>query len=189
MKTTKAKQDGGTFAKIGLAVLFTFWSAELMHAQGLVPATFNTGVDDNAVPLNNYSVDSHYQLITSADPRFPGPQPFVVNDTSFPIVTGDWMASSTNSKWIAPQPDQNYGADPGYGNAVGDYTYRTTFDLSAGDPDLINLIGQWTCDSAGIDILINGVTTSNSIPSTLAVVPRWWHPFSITSGFVQRINT
>lgn len=167
---------------ISIAACVTFpLSAQVISA-------FNTGVDDTGAPLDSYSVDSHYQLISSADPQFPGPQTFVVDDTTFPIATGDWIASSTYSKWIAPQADQNYGADPTYGNAVGDYTYRLTFDLSGYEPQLVVLSGQWTCDSAGTDILINGVSTGNSFSSTNPIVPRTWHSFAISTGFVAGTN-
>src|SRR5947209_3623181 len=109
MKNRNGKKCGGRgFVRRGFVLSFALSSFGLVEGQGLPPRTFNTGVDDTGAALDNYSVDPHYQIIASADPRFPGPETFVVNDTRFPIVTGDWMASSTNSKWIAPQPDQNY---------------------------------------------------------------------------------
>ena len=37
--------------------------------------------------------------------------------------------------------------------------------------------------------MINGISTSNSIPAGTPIAPQWWHPFLITSGFVQGTNT
>src|SRR2546421_7568224 len=105
----RRKCSGFDIAKVGLSLCFAYCSTELMEAQGLAPEVFNTGVDDSGRPLANYSVDPHYKLIVSADANFPGPEAVVVDDTSFPIATGDWLASSGTSKWIAPQGNQNYG--------------------------------------------------------------------------------
>jgi len=164
------------------------WLANLtIQAQSLVPGVFNTGVDDSGAVLANYSVDSHYTLIVSADPNFPGRDTVVVDDTTFPIATGDWLANSSLSKWIAPQGNQDIG--PG-GDAVGNYTYRTTFDLTGYDPNLVTLTGQWTCDSQGTDVRINGLSTGNSTPGTNSPTnTREFHPLLITSGFVPGTNT
>jgi hypothetical protein len=97
-----------------VGVLAMALSTSLLPAQ--VPLTFNTGVDDTGSVLPTYATDPHYMLIASADPRFPGPGTVVVDDTLFPIATGDWIASSATSKWIAPQGDQDYGIDPDYGD-------------------------------------------------------------------------
>jgi len=161
--------------------------AAAVLAQG--PLTFNTGVDDSGAVLDNYAVDAHFTLFASADPRFPGPDTVVVDNTLFPIATGNWIASSPTSKWIAPQGDQDYLIDANNGNALGDYTYRTTFDLTGYEPELVRLVGQWTVDSAGIDILINGASTGSSISTNLPVSGEWWHPFFVSTGFVQGTNT
>jgi hypothetical protein len=153
-----------------------------------LPITINSGADDTGAPLATYAVDPHFTLISSADPRFPGPLTEVVDDTLFPIATGNWIASAT-SKWIAPQGNQDYLISPDYGDAVGDYTYRVTFDLTGYDPELVRLAGQWTADSVGIDILINGASTGFSISTNLLVPLQWWHSFAISTGFVQGTNT
>jgi hypothetical protein len=113
----------------------------------------------------------------------------VVDDTLFPIATGNWIASSATSKWIAPQGNQDYLIDFNNGDSIGDYTYRTTFDLSGFDPQLVELVGQWSIDSAGIDILINGVGTGHSISTNMLYANQWWHPFVVRTGFVQGTNT
>jgi hypothetical protein len=169
-----------------VGVLAMALSTSLLPAQ--VPLTFNTGVDDTGSVLPTYATDPHYKLIASADPRFPGPATVVVDDTLFPIATGDWIASSATSKWIAPQGDQDYGIDPNYGDPTGYYTYRITFDLTGLNPDLVQLVGQWTADSQGA-ILMNGATTGIAISTNMPQVLRTWHPFVISTGFLPATNT
>lgn len=173
--------------KFGLGLLALMLATAPVPAQ--VPLTFNTGVDDSGVPLDNYSVDPHFTLIVSPDPRFPGPDAVVVDDTLFPIATINWIASSATSKWIAPQGNQDYLSDPNNGDSLGNYTYRTTFDLTGYDPELVRSVGQWTLDSGGIDILINGASTGNTISTNPPIGAQWWHPFFISAGFVQGTNT
>src|SRR6266542_4082952 len=118
-----------------------------------IPGLFNTGVGTNGVLLVNGAVDPHYRLLQSADTSAPGPNVFVVTDTLFPIVTGPWLASGPNSKWIAPQANQSSGNQP------GDYEYRLTFDLTGLEPSTAIISGRWTSDNGGPDVLLNGVST------------------------------
>src|SRR5262245_13149902 len=87
-------------------------------AAATIPGLYNTGVDNARVTLANSAVDPHYRLIQSADPASPGPNAIVVIDTLFPIVSGPWLATSPQSKWIAPKADQSGGS------SAGDYVYR-----------------------------------------------------------------
>jgi hypothetical protein len=153
-----------------------------------VPLVFNTGVDYTGAALPNYATDMHYTLLVSADSRFPGPATVVVDDTLFPIATGDWLANSVSSKWIAPQGNQDYLVDPQNGDALGDYTYRTTFDLTGYVPELVQIVGQWTCDSIGTEVNINGVSTGNGTITNHYAFAQW-NPLLITSGFVAGTNT
>ena len=163
--------------------------ARSILAQNLVPGVFDTGVDDGGSVLTNYAVDSHYKLIQSADASFPGPDTVVVDDTIYPIGTHAWLTNSSLSKWIAPQGDQDYLANPAEGNEIGDYTYRTTFDLTGFDPGRVLLAGQWTCESLGTAVRINGINTSNATPANIYTVHAQWNPLLITNGFVSGTNT
>lgn len=142
-----------------------------------VPGVFNTGVDDAGVSLASGTIDPHYKLIQSADTAFPGPNALVLNDSGFPIPP--WLANDEASKWIAPQANQ------GVGNNLGDYTYRTTFDLTGFDPASIRITGNWATDNLGLDILINGISTGQ--PNTGQFV--LYTPFTISSGFRPGLNT
>jgi hypothetical protein len=155
---------------------------------GVINVTsFNTGVDDSGAVLPNYTVDLHYTLLVSADSRFPGPGAVVVDDTLFPIATGNWIANSSTSKWIGPQGNQDYLNDVSHGDAVGEYIYRTVFDLTGYDPQSVQLVGQWTCDSVGTDVRINGASTSNATITNLFADAQW-QSLLITNGFVPGTN-
>lgn len=176
-------------ASVALVLWLAHLSAQSIHAQDLVPGAFNTGVDNSGSVLANYSVDSHYKLIQSADPNFPGPDAVVVDDTLYPIANHAWLTNSSLSKWIAPQGNQDYLANATNGDAIGFYTYRTAFDLTGYDPNRVSLAGQWTCESQGTAVKINGLSTSNATPTNIFTVHTSWHPLLITNGFVPGINT
>ncbi|CAN5189173.1 hypothetical protein BH23VER1_BH23VER1_26650 [soil metagenome] len=118
-----------------------------------IPGIFNTGVDDEGVPLFDYEFDPHYQIVVNPDTES---QDAIVQDsTLFPIVDGPWVANSDTSKWIGPAGDTIAAAG-------GTYRYRLTFDLTGFDPASAVLRGRWTSDNAGVDILLNGTSTGIS---------------------------
>lgn len=137
---------------------------------------FNTGVDANGVTVADGAVDQHYELITSADPNFPGPDARVVNSTGYPM--GSWILNDANSKWIAPR------SDAGQSNASGVYVYETTFTLPAG-MTAASINGRWLTDNSA-ELRLNGVPTGDTKPVNGFSL---WTNFSITSGFVAGLNT
>jgi len=139
---------------------------------------FATGVDDTGALAANGSADLHYILAASADPDFQGPDAMVVDDTLYPISTGNWLASGPRSKWIAPKADQHVG------NPEGSYTYQTFFDLSDYNPAQVRIAGQCSVDNSVVDILVNGVSTGFTTAGFAAFTP-----FTITSGFIPGANT
>jgi hypothetical protein len=108
---------------------------------------FNTGVDNSGVPLPDSTIDPHYTLTVNPD----------VASTDAIVQTGipgAWLANSATSKWIGPQANTS-------ASAVGSYTYRTTIDLTGRDPSTVIIFGRWATDNPGIDIQVNGVSTTN----------------------------
>ena len=73
-------------------------------------AVYNTGVDGSGALLPDGAVDPHYQLISSADPAFPGPNAVVVQSQAWPIPP--WVANGPNSNWIGPRTDAGVGNLP-----------------------------------------------------------------------------
>jgi hypothetical protein len=160
---------------------------------------FNTGVDSNGTPLSNGAVDLHYMLTESADARFLGPSAYTLSDPSeYPFhwlnLPDDplWMSNTSTSKWIAPSSDNFTSYEEGY------YTYEVEFYLPNSynsKKDTASIVGLWATDNTGVDILINGISTGNSIPygGGSPTTNPWsfqvFTPFSITSGFDKGLNT
>src|SRR5438105_2783920 len=144
-----------------------------------IPGLFNTGVVTNSVLLGNNAVDPHWRLIFSDDSSTPGPQAYVVDDGQSPLVSGPWMASGPNSKWIAPLGNQSTG------NAPGRYTFRISFDLTGLDPLSAVITGKWATDDGGTDIVINGHSTGLKTTGYQTFSP----VFTISNVFVAGINT
>jgi RHS repeat-associated protein len=144
---------------------------------------FNTGVSGNSVPLIPGAVDPHYQLIQSADTSFPGPAAYVADQSLIP----PWLPNGPNSAWISPRPITTTPI-----TAVGNYVYRTTFDLTGFLPDTARITGTWLIDDGGLDILINGVSTGIAappLPCACVATFTTWRPFTISTGFVSGLNT
>ena len=144
-----------------------------------IPGLYSTGVDDLGNLLPDGAVDPHYQIISSSDPRYPGPESRVVLSEGFPMDCC-WLQNNNRSKWIAPQTD---GKDF---NAVGGYIYRVKFDLSAFKSGSAVIAGMWSTDNNGVDILINGKSTGHATPIEAF---HGMYPFEIRNGFVDGINT
>ncbi len=144
-----------------------------------IPKLYNTGVDNTGAPLPDAAVDPHYTLIESPDADWPGPNTFTL-EAGWPVApAGPWMAESAVSRWIAPRARQSIG------NAPGNYTFRTTFDLTGHDPTKARITGRWTSDNTGVDIVLNGTFLGLSNGGNFGQ----FYDFAIESGFVAGTNT
>ncbi len=155
-------------------------AAKLTIITDRVPGLFSTGVGRNCVVLADGQPDPHYVLAVNADGA-PLASTMVHDGNVFPIVAGPWIANSATSKWISPRVDSG-------GAAGGDYTYRTTFDLTGFDLASVRITGTWATDNGGVDILVNG--TSVGIANTSQFVAL--SAFQLTSAnasFSAGVNT
>lgn len=164
------------FKAVILIVLF--FSSAVITAQ---ITAFNTGVDNSGNLLPAGNTDPHYSLVVNPDGS--GSTSFVVVNNGFPLGCC-WFADGPNSQWIAPQSLYFTFS----GDAVGIFDYQTTFNVT-GDPSKATLSGQWATDNEGIDILINGQSTGNTIPAPNQVGFASFTPFTINGGFVAGTNT
>lgn len=153
---------------------------------GFISTLYNTGVSNTGSVLPDSSVDPHYTLISVPTGSGLGPAAYVADSSKFPIASGDWMADSSTSKWIAPTADQSTFTDAGH---TGLYVYRTTFDLTGFDPSTTVISGQWSTDNFGEDILINGISTGFTHTDGSVSSFKFFTSFTITSGFRSGINT
>ncbi|MBE0545708.1 MAG: immunoglobulin domain-containing protein [Verrucomicrobia bacterium] len=149
-----------------------------------IPGIFGTGLDASGQLLADGAVDPHYIMSVSADAFYPGPDAIVVNN-AWPIApAGPWLANGPDSRWIAPQANQNQSADPNGVNAQGSYTFQTTFSLAGYDLSKVSVVGSVAVDNTLSDILVNGVSTGTTSPGFTA-----YTPFTITTGLVAGNNT
>jgi hypothetical protein len=166
MKITVARKLLVAVAAIGLATV--------AHANSV--AVFNTGVDGSGIPLADATVgDPHYVLV-----GLPGGTSTLAVRTlagGFPIPP--WVGDDALSAWIGPDSDTVLDGP------IGNYDYQTTFDLTGLDPTTAVLAGQWAVDNAGLDILINGVSTGQFTTDGFNSLT----PFSINGGFLAGVNT
>lgn len=145
-----------------------------------IPDLYNTGVDNNRLPLADGEIDPHYMLVLSADERFPGYDAKVVFSDVYPIDCC-WLKNDGESKWIAPR------ADAGEFNNPGVYVYSLSFSLYPFKPETAEIRGYWTTDNDGVDILINNKSTGYWTMHNAFMTG--FYPFEIKQGFVKGINT
>lgn len=123
---------------------------------------FNTGVDNNNVPLNNGVPDGHYTATTTTGTA--------VVPVAIPTA-GGWV-NSTAAKWIGK---------PG---APGGLRYSIQFDLSGCDLSSVFINGKFAASASG-QLFLNGGTT----PIATSSGPSAFTNFTITSGFQFGPNT
>lgn len=157
-----------------------------------IPALYNSGVYDDGKLNSGGNLDVHYEVRYSDgtwNPAYVVIGESVPDPGHYPISPGTWFGwgaeDSPFSRWISYQADQAVLA------TVGTYVYRTTFDLTGLNPNTAVIQGRWSTDNTGLDILINGTSTGNTIPHGGIGTETYWQftTFSVTSGFVHGINT
>ena len=142
-----------------------------------VPTLFNTGVDASHNLVVGGTVDQHYQLTTSPDPVYPGPQAQVLTDNVWPVGS-PYPANGPFSMWISP-------ATNGVNLAAGPYVYHTSFELGETvDVASFRINGNWGSDNEGVEVRLNGVSLGISNYSANFLL----YPFVITNGFVPGSN-
>lgn len=150
--------------------------ATISHADPIT-TLFNTGVDASGTPLPNGAPEIHYTL--ASVPGGPTAVRVATSANGFPIPP--WIGDDGSSAWIGPNSDSSLDGP------VGQYDYRTTFSLSGFVASSASITGMWSTDNEGIDILLNGVSTGQSIPIDTSFTS--FHAFSLSSGFVTGTNT
>lgn len=131
----------------------------------------NTGQASDGSALPTGTADSNYSLISA-----PAGVPLTAIAT---IPDSAWTANTSTATWISPATN---GSDNW---PVGNYDYRTSFDLAGLNAATAELSGMWTADNNAC-IFLNGVNTNECTPfAGFGAL----ESFSITSGFVSGVNT
>jgi hypothetical protein len=155
-----------------------------------ISSLYSTGVSDSGVPLTGGVVDPHWQLISSPDPDYPGPQLTVISNAA-PPLSGGYVANTLSSRWIAPRPDGGHNfprSNCTSGCTDADYAFQTTFDLTGMSLDTVQITGQWAMDDSAV-MLLNGLDIGVSRPYVQRLNWSTWAPFELTDGFVAGLNT
>ena len=125
-----------------------------------IEGLYNTGVDDNGIPLANSaaSIDTHYTISPNPDLGSDG-LTHVEDETAFPVGSA-WLANTATSKWIAPRFDTA-------GSAGGLFSYNLSFNLGYVDLTSATISGDWAVDDGTVDapsfgVFLNGVKVALS---------------------------
>jgi hypothetical protein len=142
-----------------------------------IESLFSTGLDAFGGALVGGSPDPHYSLVSAPQ----GTQALAILNHSA------WAANEASSGWIGV-------ADPGTTNvAVGDYRFRTSFDLTGFDPSSAEVNMTIFVDNRVSDVLLNGVSTGISLiypgVGDQTFTPGGSKHFQLSSGFIPGLNT
>ncbi|MBI5397269.1 MAG: proprotein convertase P-domain-containing protein, partial [Verrucomicrobia bacterium] len=149
---------------------------------------FNTGVNDDGVPLAAGQADPHYNGV-------------VVNPAAFPR---NWLLNSPDSSWITQPGNKSFGALPedfpdwtasdlaaldlaaaSSGPVFQLHPYRTAFDLTGFDLATARILGRFVVDYQMTDLRVNGIGRSINYRAA----DRFSRPFSLAGGFLPGTNT
>jgi hypothetical protein len=141
-----------------------------------ITTLFSTGVDNNHALLAPNALDTHYIMAAGSSDGTAGTTPFVV-PPGFPIPP--WAANTTTAQWITPKMPEAVD---------GPYNYTTTFSLAGLVASTARITGTLSADDEVVGVALNGVLVSPPI-TTPDQSYGTLQAFSITSGFVNGINT
>ena len=148
-----------------------------------IPTLFNTGVSSNypdgspATLTADGANDQHYSIIAGVDGAI---SPFVTESGAYPFPS--WSQDTTTSKWISPQA--TYAGN--LQDAVGTYTYKTTFDLTGFNTNAVSISGQLVADNYVSAVRINGFDIGFSTQGQVGFA---FKAFTLPAGhFVSGVN-
>ena len=138
---------------------------------------WNTGTDGTGQVLADQAIDPTYTLLSSP-PGAPSGNSFKSQGNPGAWLTNDAVTTS-GSAWIGPRPVSQ-------SEFSGNYTYRMTINVPTALSTNQIHYGRWLSDDAGVDILVNGVSTGQTRPVNFTE----WDEFSILpSDLVVGSNT
>ena len=176
-------------AGLGLALLTIAGLAATAPVQASTPGLYSTGVNGNGTSLTDGTPgDPHYTL-TFLGTTYPSANSTSkgilirtsVGNPPYPLdAANGYIVDSPTSAWIGPSGANNdlFGNDPNGGY----YDYQTTFTLPVGSNAVT---GLWATDNAGVDILVNGHSSGNTIgtiPGQYQGYKAYTH-FTLSNGF------
>lgn len=161
----RLKKHGIRLFAVAVVALILMGVQQVQASQ--IPTLFSTGVDASGNPLPDGSIDPHYTLS--------GGTAYVIG---CPACVG-WVGNTGSSSWISPDPSTFGGGGP--------FTYHTSFDLTGFNPNTAKITGMIAADDQA-SIYLNGIDVFDTV-STFSAPWSFFENFSITSGFINGINT
>jgi hypothetical protein len=159
--------------------VFALASTFTQFASAAAITLFNTGVDASAAVLADGTIgDPHYTLISTPANSTSNIR-IITSASGYPIPP--YIGDNTSSRWIGPNNDADLNGP------VGNYTYRTTFDLTGFDISTASIAGGWSSDNNGVDILINGFSLGYA--TSFTQFQTGFAAFAVNGNFVAGINT
>ena len=155
---------------------------------------FGTGVDDSGNLLADAAIDPHYYIIATP-PTYSvigtlpdtGAYAYVTEQNGFPYPY--WAADGPDSKWLSLNPNENDFTSDGVTEPTGDFTYRTTFDLTGFDPATAHILGGFSADDSLTQVLVNGQDVGYTPDPAGGSDYTAMHALNISGGFVAGVNT
>lgn len=132
-----------------------------------IPSLHNTGISASGTPLAAGAVDPSWTLLVNPDGG--GASVYVGND-AWPIGSA-WAGNNSVSKWVGSRASVGDADIP-----LGDYQYRTTFDLTGRDTNTVIILGRWLSDNWGTPIRVNGEILTAPMSDSFTA----WAVFAIT---------
>jgi hypothetical protein len=152
--------------------------AGAMSAHAAMIQVWNTGVDGAGAVLPDGTIsDPHYSLISVPG----GTTAMRVRSAAGGWPIPPYIGDNTLSRWIGPNNDTQLNGP------VGNYTYRTTFDLTGFNPATATISGGWTSDNNGVGIYLNGNLIAG--PTSFTQFSAGFVSFAGNAGFVPGVNT
>ena len=132
---------------------------------------YTTGVDNNGNLLAAGAIDTHYKYVTGS----------TLNNV---FVTSpnpkDWTPNTASSQWISIQPIGT-AAQP-----IGNYTFRTTFDLTGLNASTAMISGTLSVDD-DVEIFLNGQSTGVKVTKGYFSLSAFALPVGV--NFISGANT
>jgi hypothetical protein len=143
---------------------------------------YNTGVDEDGLPLPGGSIDPHYFVGSNSFSRATNAA-YVLQTNSAAFATSWINRNLPESRWIGIHP-----AQPAQSSNI--FGFKTQFDLTGYNWQKVSLTGRYQVDGPTTAVLLNGANIAYALISgaqqsySTGFVTR-----TITNGFVSGINT
>jgi hypothetical protein len=141
-----------------------------------ISTLYNTGAG-----VTSGNVDPHYTLASSPSGSGYNGTVYTLPQGTWPLGSA-WSGDDSTSSWDVPSVPSTVGKQYLWSNAVGNYTYQTTFSMAGFNPGSADISGQFESDNALLDIYLNGHALYSSTTGEGAM--KSWTTFSLLDPYL-----